>query len=282
MIYIGLTGWGDHDSLYQDLSNKTQKLTTYSAHFPIVELDATYYAIQRQSTIQKWCTETPEQFKFVVKAHQFMTGHSDYREHYDFIKDVFKAYKEMLVPMVEANKLAFVLLQFPPWFDCTSKNITYVKFATSLLKPLKIAVEFRNQTWFQQSYKEETLSFLHDEGLIHSICDEPQNGIGSIPFVNRVTDDAAFIRLHGRNFHGWTQGDRTSDEWRDVRYLYDYNKKELEWLKKQVDILRHKTKDIYLVFNNNSGGHAAGNAKTFIDMMGIEYTGLNPKQLKLF
>ena len=138
MIYIGLTGWGDHDSLYTELSNKKDKLITYASHFPIVELDSTYYAVQRQSTIEKWCNETPDTFKFAVKAHQFMTGHSDYREHYDSIKDVFSAYKEMLMPMYDRNKLTFVLLQFPPWFDINSKNIRYVKFAAELLKPLKL------------------------------------------------------------------------------------------------------------------------------------------------
>ena len=156
------------------------------------------------------------------------------------------------------------------------------EFAAELLKPFKVAVEFRNQTWFQDNYKEDTLEFLHSGNVIHSICDEPQAGIGSVPFVNRVTDDTAFIRLHGRNVHGWTQQNRTSEEWRDVRYLYDYNRQELEWLQKQVNILQHKTKDIYIVFNNNSGGHAAKNAKEFISMLNIEYSGLAPKQLKLF
>ena len=46
MIEIGLTGWGDHDTLYEDLERKTDKLKTYASHFPIVELDASYYAIQ--------------------------------------------------------------------------------------------------------------------------------------------------------------------------------------------------------------------------------------------
>lgn len=282
MIYAGLTGWGDHDDLYTGITNKKDKLVTYSSHFPIVELDATYYAVQRTSTIEKWCSETPEKFKFIVKAHQYMTGHSDYRDHYDSIKDVFSAFREMLRPMEEAGKLGFVLLQFPPWFDCTNKNIRYVKYAIAQLHPYKIAVEFRNQTWFSENYREETLTFLHNNSAIHSICDEPQAGVGSIPFVNRVTDQTAFIRLHGRNVHGWTQKDRTSEEWRNVRYLYDYNRTELEWLKNQVDILGHKTKDIYIVFNNNSGGHAAANAKAFIGMMGVEYDGLSPKQLRLF
>lgn len=282
MIHIGLTGWGDHHWLYADLTNKKDKLITYASYFPIVELDATYYAIQRHTTIEKWCDETPEAFEFVVKAHQYMTGHADYRAHYESIKNVFTEFKEMLVPMESRGKLAFVLLQFPPWFDCNQKNIRYVKYAVEQLKPYKIAVEFRNQTWFSSQYKEDTLNFLHDNNVIHSICDEPQAGVGSIPFVNRVTDSTAFIRLHGRNVHGWTQKDRSQQEWRDVRYLYDYNIDELSWLKQQVEILKHKTKDVYIVFNNNSGGHAAGNAQKFIDMMGIKYEGLSPKQLKLF
>ncbi|WP_017547959.1 DUF72 domain-containing protein [Salinicoccus carnicancri] len=282
MIYAGLTGWGDHHDLYTDITNKKDKLATYSSNFPIVELDATYYAIQRTSTIEKWCSETPEKFRFVVKAHQYMTGHSDYRDHYDSIKEVFAAYRDMLLPMEKAGKLAFVLLQFPPWFDCTNKNIRYVKYAITQLVPYKVAVEFRNQTWFSENYREETLAFLHANGAIHSICDEPQAGVGSIPFVARVTDRTAFIRLHGRNTHGWTQKDRTSEEWRNVRYLYDYNRTELEWLKRQVEILAHKTKDIYIVFNNNSGGHAAGNAQDFLKMMNIRYEGLSPKQLRLF
>lgn len=41
MINIGLTGWGDHYSLYEDLERQTDKLKTYAGHFPVVELDAT-------------------------------------------------------------------------------------------------------------------------------------------------------------------------------------------------------------------------------------------------
>ena len=30
MINIGLTGWGDHDSLYEDLERQSDKLQTYA------------------------------------------------------------------------------------------------------------------------------------------------------------------------------------------------------------------------------------------------------------
>ena len=67
MINIGLTGWGDHETLYEDIGRQADKLQTYAGHFPIVELDASYYAIQPERNILKWIKETPETFKFVVK-----------------------------------------------------------------------------------------------------------------------------------------------------------------------------------------------------------------------
>ena len=282
MINIGLTGWGDHDDLYPDVAQRKDKLHTYASYFPIVELDSTYYAILRKTTIEKWCQETPGNFKFIVKAHQYLTGHSDFRQHYDPIHEVFEAYRDMLKPMQSYNKLAFVLLQFPPWFDCTTKNVKYVQYAIQQLAPYKVSVEFRNQTWFNEENKEYTLDFLYRQSVIHSICDEPQAGIGSIPFVNRITDKTAFIRLHGRNTAGWTQKDLSQEEWRNVRYLYNYNSEELNWLIQQIKLLSHKAKDIYIVFNNNSGGHAANNALTLMRMLGIQYENLAPQQLKLF
>ncbi len=79
MINIGLTGWGDHYSLYEDLERQTDKLKTYAGHFPVVELDATYYAIQPERNILKWIKETPDTFEFVVKIHQALTLHADYK-----------------------------------------------------------------------------------------------------------------------------------------------------------------------------------------------------------
>lgn len=74
----------------------------------------------------------------------------------------------------------------------------------------------------------------------------------------------------------------TDQEWRDVRYLYNYNEAELLDLAEKVKILEQKAKKVYVVFNNNSGGHAAQNAKTYQNILGIDYEGLAPQQLKLF
>ncbi|MCD9065909.1 DUF72 domain-containing protein [Staphylococcus pasteuri] len=282
MINIGLTGWGDHDTLYEDLERKTDKLKTYASHFPIVELDASYYAIQPERNIQKWINETPKRFQFVVKIHQALTLHADFRDFAETRQELFDKFKEMLKPLQENEKLAMVLVQFPPWFDCSSQNIKYILYVKQQLKDFPICVEFRHQSWFNERFKEETLTFLTEHQIIHAVVDEPQVKDGSIPLVNRITSDIAFVRYHGRNVHGWTKKDVTDQEWRDVRYLYNYNDQELYDLAQKVKILEQKAKKVYVVFNNNSGGHAAQNAKTYQDMLDIDYEGLAPQQLKLF
>ncbi|EJG0108873.1 DUF72 domain-containing protein, partial [Staphylococcus pseudintermedius] len=50
----------------------------------------------------------------------------------------------------------------------------------------------------------------------------------------------------------------------------------------KVTLLNQKAQHVYVVFNNNSGGHAAANAKYFQKLLGIDYEGLAPQQLKLF
>ena len=47
-------------------------------------------------------------------------------------------------------------------------------------------------------------------------------------------------------------------------------------------IVGKTSEDIYIIFNNNSGGDAADNAKQLINILSIEYSGLAPKQLDLF
>ena len=57
---------------------------------------------------------------------------------------------------------------------------------------------------------------------------------------------------------------------------------ELQQLADKIKLLDHKAEQVYVVFNNNSGGHAANNAKYFQKLLGIDYEGLAPQQLKLF
>ncbi|MCL7749955.1 DUF72 domain-containing protein [Halalkalibacter alkaliphilus] len=280
MIYIGLAGWGDHDDLYIGMS-KQSKLEVYAGHFPIVEIDASFYAVQPARNMEKWARETPPAFQFVVKAYQGMTGHQRGFAPFATKDEMFEAFRESLNPLIAKGKLAMVLCQFPPWFDCKKEHVQWIRYVKEQLQGLPVALEFRHRSWFEKNMCEKTLLFMREEGWIHSICDEPQAGVRSVPTILEATHaEKTLIRFHGRNIHGWNDpGDGT---WRDVRYLYKYNEAELlEW-KKKLKELTAQSKDIYIIFNNNSGGDAATNAKQLIELLEIEYHGLAPRQLDLF
>lgn len=281
MIYIGVTGWGDHDSIYPDKLAARDKLLEYGAHFPTVEVDASFYAIQPERNAKKWTKETPPGFQFIVKAYQGMTGHQRGPIPFQDKKEMFDAFRLSLQSYIEAGKLAMVLFQFPPWFDCTRENVDYLRWCKSEMKDLPCALEFRNQSWFSGNMRDKTLAFMKEEGWIHTVCDEPQAGEGSVPIVLSAVDpEKALVRFHGRNLHGWQKP--AADNWREVRYLYKYNRQELlEWADR-IRALEKETKNVYVLFNNNSGGDAAGNAKEMIEYLNIEYEGLAPKQLGLF
>ncbi|NEU30101.1 DUF72 domain-containing protein [bacterium LRH843] len=280
MIYIGLTGWGDHDSIYEG-TVRNEKLETYAGYFPIVELDSTFYAVQPVRNMEKWVKETPASFQFIVKAFQAMTGHQRELTPFSTIEEMFDAFRASLKPLIQTNKLAMVLFQFPPWFDCKKDNVKWLRFVKQQMDGLPVALEFRNQSWFAETIREQTIQFMREEGWIHCICDEPQAGYGSIPTVLEATHaKKTLIRMHGRNVHGWN--DPGNGTWRDVRYLYRYNEAELREWQEDLSLLTTKSKDIYIIFNNNSGGDAADNAFQLIEMLGIEYTTLAPRQINLF
>ncbi len=279
IIYIGLTGWGDHHSLYEGTGAQA-KLQTYASYFPIVELDSSFYAVLSSKTIEKWVDSTPSSFQFIVKAYQAMTGHQRGWEPFATKEELFAAFHESVQPLVREKKLAMVLCQFPPWFDCKKEHVQWLRYVKQQLEPLPVALEFRHQSWFAKPYRDKTLQFMREEGWIHTICDEPQAGSGSIPTVLNPTSTKTLVRMHGRNVHGWN--DPGNGSWRDVRYLYKYNEAELgEWCR-NIHQLKEKTENIYVIFNNNSGGDAATNALQLIDLLQIEYRNLAPRQLDLF
>src|SRR5690606_25033525 len=154
----------------------------------------------------KWVNETPDQFRFVVKAYQGMTGHQRTDIPFETKAEMFQAFKESLEPYQQANKLAMVLFQFPPWFDCKKENVNYLRYCKKMMGDIPIALEFRNQSWFSEKYRSSTIHFMKEQGWIHTVVDEPQAGDGSAPTVPVATDsNMTLIRMHGRNVHGWTR-----------------------------------------------------------------------------
>lgn len=279
-ILVGVCGWGDHD-LYPPNTSARDKLRIYASHFPVVELDSTYHAIAPVERMEKWTSETPEVFRFVVKAYRELTGHgrpkkAPMRSWYELIQDM----RASLIPMKEAGKLSLVLFQFPPWYDCTKAHVRYIRKVRQAFHDMPVAIEFRNQSWFLPQYREKTLAFLAEEKLIHVVCDEPQAGEGSVPIVPAVTNpELVLVRFHGRNAAGWNNTGQKN--WRDVRYAYRYSDEELdEWIPR-VKRLAEEAKQVILLFNNNSQGDAVSSANRMILKLGLDFQGLAPRQLEI-
>ncbi len=66
------------------------------------------------------------------------------------------------------------------------------------------------------------------------------------------------------------------------RTLYRYSEEELHELASAIRSAEQQTKDIGIIFNNNSGGDAAENALALQKILKIKPHGLNPKQMDLF
>ncbi|WP_010631271.1 DUF72 domain-containing protein [Sporolactobacillus vineae] len=91
--------------------------------------------------------------------------------------------------------------------------------------------------------------------------------------------DSVLIRLHGRNTAGWLNH---GPNWQAVRCLYRYSAEEMDQLAGYVAALARRVQNSCILFNNNSGGAAADNARQLIGLLGLHYSGLASRQIDLF
>src|SRR5207245_5778896 len=117
-----------------------ERLRYYAGQFPMVEIDATYYALPYKRMTEAWTERTPKDFVFDIKAHAIMTGQptevarlpkaireqlpkelADKKRIYrkdmpaELLDAIYKQFREALEPLTEANKLGAIFVQFPKW-----------------------------------------------------------------------------------------------------------------------------------------------------------------------
>src|SRR5207237_10840402 len=79
-IRVGTASWTDPTMVAQgvfyptDANTAEERLHYYAEKFPVVEVDATYYALPAERTAQLWADRTPPDFTFNIKAYALMTG----------------------------------------------------------------------------------------------------------------------------------------------------------------------------------------------------------------
>src|SRR5258708_6719514 len=142
-VRVGTVSWTDRTLIESgwyppEADNPDKRLRYYARQFPLVEVDATYYALPAGQTATAWAARTPAGFTFNVKAFRLFTQHptpvaalpTDLRPAAQqagkdrvYLKDADPAVADeawdrflaALEPLRQAGKLGAILLQFPPW-----------------------------------------------------------------------------------------------------------------------------------------------------------------------
>jgi uncharacterized protein YecE (DUF72 family) len=296
-ILVGTASWTDKTLIEsgrfypREAKSAEARLRHYATQFPLVEIDSTYYALPAEQTAQLWADRTPQGFVFNVKAFRLFTGHqaqpialpADLRRtlplnarsklYYHDLSDeirreLWQRFRSGLEPLQRSGKLGAVLLQFPPWFVFGRESFEHIMHCAAMLDGLRLAVEFRNKSWFGEKTRDKTVAFERDHGLAHVVVDEPQGFPSSVPQVWEGTcSDLALVRLHGHNREMWAKkGLATSAE----RFNYLYSTTELEALAQPVKDLARNARRVHVLFNNCHGDKAQRNAAQFRQLIATQ------------
>jgi uncharacterized protein YecE (DUF72 family) len=293
-VYYGTSSWTDptllksKDFYPADVNNPEERLRFYSERFPLVEVDATFYALPSERNAGLWAERTPKHFVFNVKAFGLMTQHAvavkslpepiremlpeeaaskarvyarDLPE--DAMNAVWDMFASALRPMSEAGKLGAILYQFPHWFAASRQNVEYLRELAER-SPAQPAIEFRGAGWMKEGKQERTLDLLRDIGATYVVVDEPQGFKTSVPPVVAATSpDLAMIRFHGHNAENWEKRGISAAE----RFRYLYSEEELgKWVAPARE-LASESKQLHVLMNNCYADYGVRNAAQFADLL---------------
>lgn len=287
-ILLGTCSWTDPTLIkcgrfYPSWAKSAEsRLQFYASHFPIVEVDSSYYALPSERNSRLWVERTFDGFLFDVKAFRLFTQHPtplstlprDVREQLppelqeksslyqrdlpgELTAELWDRFERALLPLDSAGKLGTVLFQFPPWFYPGDEQRSYILTCKQRLPQYRIAVEFRHNSWLNEKNRERTMGFLTDNDLPFVCVDEPQGFRSSVPPAAEATSDIGLVRFHGRNRENWEKkGISVTDRF---NYLYS-NDELLQWVPR-IKQLALKTGQLHVLFNTNYEDQGVVNAR---------------------
>lgn len=204
-FYLGCAVWSYKEwvgNLYPPKSKPSDFLNLYSRRFTTVEGNTTFYAIPNAETIEKWATQTPDEFKFCPKLNRQIT-------HQGLLLPRGKEALAFLERMSGLNTcLGTTFIQLPP-----SYSPQYLSDLTEFLRICSqsnssLALEVRHLDWFKPEYSDllndlltqfNISRVLLDTRPIYNCPDNPQ--INSqrkkpkLPLQKIITNNIAFVRF---------------------------------------------------------------------------------------
>jgi len=267
LILVGTSGFSYEDwrgPFYPADLPARDMLTYYSRHFPVVELDFTYYRMPSPRTMAQIERKTGPGFTFCVKAYREMT-HERPQDPSE-LRSLCRQFASALKPVVDAGKLGCVLVQFPWSFGPAPANRALVEGLPELLPDFPLVVEFRNNQWIS----EDTRQALTRAGLGFCAVDEPRLK-GLMPPITWVTAPVTYVRFHGRNAQKWWKHEHAWE-----RYDYLYSEEELKSWVPRIRNMAVQAERTYVLFNNCHAGQAAKNASMMQLLLTMDLPGPPP------
>jgi uncharacterized protein YecE (DUF72 family) len=212
-IRIGISGWRYEPwrgVFYPDDLLQRHELRYASSIFPTIEINGSFYSLQRPASWRQWYAETPQDFVFTVKGPRFIT-------HVLRLREVRRPLANFLASGVLAlrEKLGPILWQFPPnlRFDAarfaeflallprdTTAALRLARgrdarmYGRSVLaidepRPLRHAMEIRHDSFLDERF----VALLREHNVALVIAETARRW----PMPRDVTADFMYLRLHG-------------------------------------------------------------------------------------
>ena len=215
-VRIGISGWryaGWRGVFYPPKLAQRRELEFAASRFPTVEINGTFYSLQKPQYFRDWSGQTPEDFVFAVKGSRYLTHMLKLRNAERPLANFFASGLLEL-----GKKLGPILWQFPPQlrFERTRFHEFFAKLprthgeaatlarehderlkgraATEVAEgvrektPIRYAVEIRDESFAC----EEFVELLREHNVALVVADTV-----AWPLLFDVTADFVYCRLHG-------------------------------------------------------------------------------------
>jgi len=294
-IRIGISGWryeGWRGVFYPEGLAQRRELEYASRKFSSIEINGTFYSLQRPERFQEWYEATPADFVFAVKGSRFIS-------HMKRLKDVEKPLANFLASGLFnlREKTGPFLWQFPPSFHFNADKLEAFfellprdmesalalarrrdervkgrcRLAIDGNRALRHAIEIRHESFLVPGFV--TLLRKHHVAVV--VADTA----GKWPFVEDVTADFMYIRLHGdKVLYASGYSDRALDLWADRIRAWSAGG-ERAGARKISDRppAARKSRDVYCYFDNDAKVRAPFDAMRLMAKLGLETAAPMPR-----
>lgn len=257
-IRIGPAGWSYKDwenVVYPPHGSRFDHLAYLASFFDTIEINSPFYRIPPPTHARSWVRRVADNpdFVFTTKVFRGFTHEKAALADADVT-----AFRNYLDPLMEAERLGAVLLQFPWSFKNSPESLEKLEALFKAFDPYPKALEVRHATFQNQEFVDfleaNDVSFVNvDQPLFHD----------SVKPDDIIAGPLAYVRFHGRNYKKWFAHE---ESWE--RYDYLYSKEELEPWVGRIESMA-KSKDVFVVTNNHFRGQAIVNAGDLKQSLGL-------------